>query len=254
MTLRRALVQTLLWVLLALAFGVFVWFYLGSAPAIQYATAYLTEWSLSVDNIFVFVLLFRFFKVSDRDAPRVLTAGIVLAIVFRALFIAGGLALIARAHWLLYIFGVFLLYTGVRMFIAKEAAAFDGEHNRIYQLLKRYIKSPFAIIVVLLATTDIVFALDSIPAILAISTIPLVVYSSNIFAVMGLRSLFFLLKGAVDRFRYLQQGVAVVLVFIGAKMLADMIPFRFPEWVSLAVIALCLGGSMLLSLPKRKNP
>lgn len=254
MTLRRALVQTLLWVLLAIAFGVFLWFRLGNGPALQYATAYLTEWSLSVDNIFVFVLLFRFFQVSERDAPRVLTMGIILAIVFRILFIAGGLALISRAHWLLYLFGAFLIYTGIKMFVAKEAKGFDAENNKIYRILNRYIKSPLVVIVVLLATTDVIFALDSIPAVLAISTIPLVVYSSNIFAVLGLRSLFFLLKGAVDRFRYLQQGVAVVLVFIGAKMLADMIPIRLPEWVSLSVIALCLGGSIILSLPKTKNP
>jgi tellurite resistance protein TerC len=249
MSLRRALVQTLLWVLLALAFGAYVWVRLGSGPAIQYATAYLTEWSLSVDNIFVFVLLFRFFQVSEKDTPKILTAGILLAIVFRIGFIAGGLALIQKAHWVLYIFGAFLIYTGIKMFTSHETQ-YNAEDSKLYQALKKIIKSPVLLMIVLLAATDVVFALDSIPAILAISTIPLVAYGSNIFAVMGLRSLFFLLKGAVDRFRYLQQGVAVVLVFIGAKMLAGMIPLHLPEWVSLAVIAVCLGGSILLSLKK----
>lgn len=139
--------------------------------------------------------------------------------------------------------------TGVKMFTTKghEQNTGDGKINRV---LKKLIKNPFALIVVTLAVTDVVFALDSIPAILAISTIPLVAYGSNIFAVMGLRSLFFLLKGAVDRFRYLQQGVAAVLVFIGAKMLAGMIPLHLPEWASLLVIAACLGGSILLSIKK----
>ncbi|HTJ14399.1 MAG TPA: hypothetical protein VL547_20310 [Dinghuibacter sp.] len=250
MSIRRALLLTLLWVLLALAFGVYVWSRLGSVAALQYATAYLTEWSLSIDNIFVFVLLFRFFQVSEKDTPRALTAGIILAIVFRIGFIAGGLALIQKAHWVLYIFGAFLVYTGVKMFTTKghEQNTGDGKINRV---LKKLIKNPFALIVVTLALTDVVFALDSIPAILAISTIPLVAYGSNIFAVMGLRSLFFLLKGAVDRFRYLQQGVAAVLVFIGAKMLAGMIPLHLPEWASLLVIGACLGGSILLSIKKR---
>ena len=249
MTLRRALVQTLIWVLLALAFGGYVWVRLGSGPTLQYATAYLTEWSLSVDNIFVFVLLFRYFQVAEKDTPRVLTAGIILAIVFRIGFIAGGLALIQKAHWVLYIFGAFLIYTGIKMFTSHGQGAYDGD-NKLQKTLKRVIKNPFLLVIITLALTDVVFALDSIPAILAISTIPLAVYGSNIFAVMGLRSLFFLLKGAVDRFRYLQQGVAVVLVFIGAKMLADMIPLHFPEWVSLSVIAVCLGGSILLSIKK----
>jgi tellurite resistance protein TerC len=252
MTLRRALVQTLCWVLLALAFGIVLWRWKGVEQALEYATAYITEWSLSVDNIFVFVLLFRFFKVGEREVPRVLTAGIVLAIVFRMAFIAGGLALIARAHWLLYVFGAFLIYTGIKMFFAGETASFD-ERSKAYQFFKRIVKSPFALVVVLLAATDIVFALDSIPAVLAISTVPLVVYTSNIFAVLGLRSLFFLLKGAVDRFRFLQHGVAVVLVFIGTKMLADIIHVHLADWVSLVVIACCLGGAILLSLAKRKN-
>lgn len=249
MSVRRALLLTLLWVLLALAFGAYVWSRLGGAAALQYATAYLTEWSLSIDNIFVFVLLFRSFKVAGKDTPRVLTAGILLAIVFRIGFIAGGLALIQKAHWVLYIFGAFLIYTGIRMFTSEDKP--EQKDNKFNKALQKIIKNPVVLVVVVLAVTDVVFALDSIPAILAISTIPLVAYGSNIFAVMGLRSLFFLLKDAVDRFRYLQQGVAAVLVFIGAKMLAGMIRLHLPEWASLAVIAVCLGGSILLSIKKR---
>ncbi|TDW99352.1 TerC family protein [Dinghuibacter silviterrae] len=250
MTLRRALVQTFCWVLVALAFGVVLWRWKGSDPALEYATAYITEWSLSVDNIFVFVLLFRFFQVGEREAPKILTAGIGLAIVFRILFIAGGLALVTHAHWVLYVFGAFLVYTGIKMFSGKHQAQVNP---KVHRFLQRFFKNPLLLVIVLLAVTDIVFAMDSIPAVLAISTVPLVVYSSNIFAVLGLRSLFFLLKGAVDRFRYLQQGVAVVLVFIGGKMLADMIQVRLPDWVSLTVIALCLGGSIVLSLSKNNN-
>jgi tellurite resistance protein TerC len=250
-TIAKALTQTLLWVVLALSFGGFLMAEKGPVLAAQYLSAYLMEWSLSIDNIFVFILLFTYFQVKQAKIGRILLAGVLMAIVFRVLFIAGGLALVSAAHWVLYLFGAFLLYTGISLFRAKENATFDARENRVYRFLKRTLRlsdeGP-AIVIILLATTDIVFALDSIPAVLAISSVPLVVYTSNIFAVLGLRSLFFLLRGAINRFRYLQQGIAVVLVFIGAKMLADIWSIRLPEWVSLAVIAGCLGGSILFSL------
>jgi tellurite resistance protein TerC len=272
-SMKKAIGQTLMWVALAMAFAGFVWFRDGDKLALQYVSAYLMEWSLSVDNIFVFILLFNFFKVEEIYYARVLLIGILMAIVFRILFLSGGLAIISMAHWVLYIFGGFLLYTGISMFRAKKDAAFDPDKNRVFRFLQKYLRisneeprgryiikkegkkyfTRLSVVIILLATTDIVFALDSIPAVLAISSVPIVVYTSNIFAVLGLRSLFFLLKGAVSRFSYLQQGIAVVLIFIGAKMLVDIWSIRLPEWLSLAVIAVCLGGSVCYSLYKQKR-
>ena len=252
MSIRKALLQTGMWLFLAAAFGAFVWMKEGPGTAMQYTSAYLMEWSLSVDNIFVFVLLFQFFQLEEKYYARVLLAGIAMAIVLRLLFLSGGLAILSMAHWVLYIFGAFLIYTGVSMFRAKKEASFDPSRNWAFRFVQKYLRGRISGVIILLAATDVVFALDSIPAVLAISSNPLVVYTSNVFAVLGLRSLFFLLKGAVSRFKYLQQGIAIVLIFIGAKMLADMGSIRLPEWLSLAVIAGCLGGSVLYSLYKQK--
>ena len=272
-SIKMALWQTLMWILLAMAFAVFLWFQKGDKLALQYVSAYLMEWSLSVDNIFVFILLFKFFRVKEEYYARVLLIGILMAIVFRVLFLSGGLAIVSMAHWVLYIFGAFLLYTGITMFRAKEEAAFDAENNRVYRFIRKFLRiteedadgryiinregknyfTTLSVVTILLATTDIIFALDSIPAVLAISSVPLVVYTSNVFAVLGLRSLFFLLRGAIERFSYLQQGIAIVLIFIGVKMLIDIWSIRFPEWVSLTVIAGCLGGSIAWSLYQSKS-
>ncbi len=269
-SMSKALVQTLMWVALAMAFAAFLWYERGPKTGAQYVSAYLMEWSLSVDNIFVFILLFRSFGVKEQYYARVLLIGILMAIVFRILFISFGIAIVTAVHWVLYIFGGFLLYTGFTMFRAKEKDDFDAENNKVYRFLKKYFPltdqdssgklllkiqgktyfTTLSVVIILLATTDIVFALDSIPAVLAISREPLVVYTSNIFAVLGLRSLFFLLRGAIDRFKYLQQGIAIILVFIGAKMLADIVHVHLEEWISLAVIVGCLGGSILFSLYK----
>jgi tellurite resistance protein TerC len=272
-SMSKALVQTLMWVALAMAFGVFLWYEKGSKTGAQYVSAYLMEWSLSVDNIFVFILLFRSFGVKEQYYARVLLIGILMAIVFRVLFISFGIALVTAVHSVLYIFGAFLLYTGFTMFRAKEGNSFNAENNKVYRFLKKYLPltdqdsegklvlrkegktyfTTLSVVIILLATTDIVFALDSIPAVLAISREPLVVYTSNIFAVLGLRSLFFLLRGAIDRFKYLQQGIAIILIFIGAKMLADIWHVHLEEWISLAVIVGCLGGSILFSLYKTSS-
>jgi tellurite resistance protein TerC len=273
-SIKKALVQTALWVSLAVAFGAFLWFYDGQVPALEYVSAYLMEWSLSIDNIFVFILIFTFFKIHTDHIARALLIGILMAIVFRIIFIAVGVVLVERFHWVLYIFGVFLIYTGIKIFTAKHDQEYDPAKNPVYKFLnkflpiyhqdvsgkmvirrngKRFYTSMF-VVVVLLATTDIVFALDSIPAVFAIVTETredlrdLVIYTSNIFAVLGLRSLFFLLKGAVNKFSYLQQGIAVVLIFIGLKMLAEIIHVKVPVYISLLVIVLCLGGSILYSI------
>ncbi|GAO41665.1 TerC/Alx family metal homeostasis membrane protein [Flavihumibacter petaseus] len=267
-TIRKALFQTIFWVSLALAFFVFLWFENGKVVAIEYLSAYLMEWSLSIDNIFVFILIFSFFAVHEDYVPRVLLYGILMAILFRVIFISIGIVLIERFHWLLYIFGALLLYTGFKMFSAKHEEEPDLSQNKVYRLLqkafplvphdgkgkfsvvengKKYFTNMF-VVIIMLATTDIVFALDSIPAVFAISQNRLVVYTSNIFAVLGLRSLFFLLKGAVNKFAYLQQGIAVILVFIGLKMLVEYFHFKVPVFVSLIVIVLCIVASIVYSI------
>ncbi len=272
-TIKQALVQTSLWVTLAIGFFGFLWFEDGHVVALEYLSAYLMEWSLSIDNIFVFILIFSFFGVKEKYYARVLLIGILMAIVLRILFIAVGIELIQRFHWLLYVFGVVLLYTGISMFRAKNDASENISENKIYKFLrrflpitneeaggsffvringKRYVTNIF-IVIIMLATTDIIFALDSIPAVYAISQKPLVIYTSNIFAVLGLRSLFFLLKGAVNKFSYLPQGIAMVLVFIGLKMLAEIVGFKIPVYISLLVIVVCILASILYSINKARD-
>lgn len=267
-TIKKALWQTAFWVSLAMIFFGFLWFQNGHEIALKYVSAYLMEWSLSIDNIFVFILIFGFFKVKEKFYARVLLIGILLAIFFRMIFISIGIGLVAQFHWILYIFGAILIYTGISMFRAKHDDEADLENNRVYKLLKRVLPlttddgdgkwkitvngkkfyTSLFVVVVMLATTDIVFALDSIPAVFAISPEPLVVYTSNIFAVLGLRSLFFLLKGASNKFAHLQQGIAIVLIFIGAKMLAEYFDIEIPVYISLLVIVTCIVASIIYSM------
>ncbi|MEO6962416.1 MAG: TerC/Alx family metal homeostasis membrane protein, partial [Puia sp.] len=271
----RALLLTAFWVVLALAFGVFLWYDEGKHVALEYLSAYLMEWSLSIDNIFVFILIFTFFGVKDTHYSRVLLIGILLAVFFRIIFITAGIVLVREFNWLLYIFGAILLYTGLTMFFAKKEQEVNLEENRVYRFLKRFLPITSAdgggkltmrvdgkkfytslfVVIVLLATTDIVFALDSIPAVFGITQNKLVIYTSNIFAVLGLRSLFFLLRGAVHKFRFLQQGIATVLVFVGLKMLSELVHVKVSVTVSLGVILLCILLSILISLVwSKKHP
>lgn len=277
-SIKKALWQTLFWVGLSLAFCVFLWFEKSPMVATKYFTAYLMEWSLSVDNIFVFILIFTYFKVEEKDAGRALLIGILLAIVFRIIFIAVGIGLIARFHWILYLFGAFLIYTGIKLFAKKDEAEFDPGQTGIYKFMRSYLRlsevepkgryfikmhektffTTLAVVVVMLAGVDIAFALDSIPTVVSLvrdkadapftSDDILVIYSSNIFAILGLRSLFFLLRGAVDKFDYLQQGIAIVLIFIGIKMLIEYFDIRISIFVSLGVIVACIAGSILYSM------
>jgi tellurite resistance protein TerC len=267
-TIRKALWQTLFWVTLALAFMIFVWYEYDQKTAIEYLSAYLTEWSLSIDNIFVFILIFAFFGMKEAYIARVLLIGILMAILFRVIFITVGIALVERFGWLLYIFGAILVITGVKMFAAKQSEEVNLSENKVYSFLKRFLPlvhddgggrftvrkdgrkyyTSIFVVVVMLATTDIVFALDSIPAVFGISTNRVVIYTSNIFAVLGLRSLFFLLRGAVGKFAYLQQGIAIVLVFIGLKMLVELFDIHVPVVISLMVILICLVTSMMYSV------
>jgi tellurite resistance protein TerC len=275
-TIHKALMQTSFWVILAIAFFGFVWYEKGQKSAIEYLSAYLMEWSLSIDNIFVFILIFSFLKVNERFYGRVLMIGILTAIVLRILFISAGIALVIQFHWLLYIFGAILVYTGISMFVAKKDEHVDLNENKVYKFLKRFLPitsedgdGKFAItkdgkkmytsifvVVVLLATTDVVFAIDSIPAVFGITQDKLVIYTSNIFAVLGLRSLFFLLRGAVDKFSYLQQGIAVVLIFIGLKMIAEIFNVVIPVYISLIVIVVCIATAIVYSVtnpPKKAS-
>jgi tellurite resistance protein TerC len=277
-SLRAALIQTVFWVMLSVAFCGFIWFEdeggNGKEDAIAYISAYLLEWSLSIDNIFVFIIIFSFFKVEEKNHSRVLLLGILMAIIFRIVFIALGSELVARFSWVMYIFGVFLLFTGIKMFKSAEDHEFDPEKNWAYRLMRKFMPITYeephgrfiirknnktffttlAMVVIMLGLIDIVFAVDSIPAVFSIIPDPskkLLIYSSNIFAVLGLRSLFFLLRGAASKFDYLQQGIAIVLIFIGLKMLV-VEWVHIPVWVSLLVIVVCISGSIAYSI--KYNP
>jgi len=273
-TIKTALLQTIFWVLLSFAFCIFLLVLNengnGKADAIAYFSAYLLEWSLSIDNIFVFIIIFSFFKVKEINYSRVLLLGILMAIIFRIVFIAIGSHLVARFNWIMYIFGVFLVYTGISMFSSNKNKEFKPADNWAYKILNKVMRTTdeepngrfiikkngkiffttLSMVVVMLGLIDIVFAIDSIPAVFSIIPNParkILIYSSNIFAVLGLRSLFFLLRGAADKFNYLQQGIAIVLLFIGLKMLITQW-IHLPVSVSLLVIVLCISGSIFYSI------
>lgn len=277
-SIRQALYQTFFWVSLAMAFFVYMWVENGQNLALQYLSGYLMEWSLSIDNIFVFILIFTAFSVKEKYYGRVLLIGILMAIIFRVIFITVGVALVDRFEWILYLFGAFLVYTGFRMFRATDDEEFDPHESKVFRFLRKFLplaphdgeghfiirvdKKPvyttLFVVVIMLAVIDLVFALDSIPAVMGISRDKLVIYTSNIFAVLGLRSLFFLLRGAVSRFDYLQQGIAVVLIFIGLKMLgehwiAGFMSKNTQVFISLGVIVACISGAIFYSIFMKKK-
>ena len=272
-TIRSALYQTFFWVALALGFFVFMWAKYGQTTGLEYLSAYLMEWSLSIDNIFVFILIFSAFSVQEKNYGRVLLLGILMAIIFRVIFITVGVALVDKFHWILYVFGVFLIFTGYKMFTSNEEDEFDPHKSKVYKYLNKLLPlvphdgdgkfyfmengkrvyTTLFVVVIMLATIDLVFALDSIPAVMGISRDKLVIYTSNIFALLGLRSLFFLLRGAVTKFDYLQQGISVVLIFIGLKMLGEHWINQYLEkttqvFISLGVIMLCISASIFYSI------
>jgi tellurite resistance protein TerC len=277
-TIRQALYQTLFWVSLAIGFWIFVWFERGQVIALEYISAYLMEWSLSIDNIFVFVLIFASFGVKEKDIPRALFVGILMAILFRVIFITAGVALVERFHWILYLFGAFLVFTGYKMFTSTDDEEFDPHDTFAFRLIKKFLPittteangkysiiengkrvyTSLFVVILMLAAIDLVFALDSIPAVMGISQDRMVIYTSNIFAVLGLRSLFFLLRGAVSKFDYLQQGIAIVLVFIGLKMLLEhwinmALPKTTQVLISLVIIVICIAGSIVYSIYHTKK-
>ena len=286
-TISQALRQTFFWVTLALAFFVFIWVKRGQQTALEYISGYLMEWSLSIDNIFVFIIIFSSFKVKEKYYGRVLLIGILMAIFFRVIFITAGVALVHKFEWILLIFGAFLVYTGYKMFTASHDEEFDPHDTKVYKFIKRFLplipgdhhgkytlkdengKRRYTIlfvVVLMLAAIDLVFALDSIPAIMGLvdnspahrADAQLVIYTSNIFAVLGLRSLFFLLRSAVSKFDYLQQGIAIVLAFIGLKMLAahwidQWVDKTTQVFISLGIIMVCLSGSIAYSIFMQKK-
>ncbi len=264
--LKEALSWSVVWFVLAMLFNVGVYHWLGSKAALEFFTGYLIEKSLSVDNIFIFIMLFSFFSVPRQYQHKVLFWGILGALIMRAVLIATGTALLAKFHWVIYLFGAFLAFTGVKMLTAKDTQ-FDPEKSLPIRALKRFIPvtadfigdrffvrkdgrlwaTPLFVVLFVIETTDLLFAIDSIPAIFAVTTDPFIVYTSNVFAILGLRSLYFALAGVMDKFRYLKVGLAFVLMFVGAKMIA-MGWIKIPVAVSLGAIATILGTAIGFSL------
>jgi len=272
---KEAALWTTTWVTLSLLLGVVFYFWLGSDKAVEYITGYVLEWSLSVDNIFIFVLVFTYFRVPFKYQQRVLLWGILGALVMRGLMIVIGAALIDQFSWILYVFGAFLLFTGLRMLFSKSDDDQDLSKNPAIKLVRRLIPisteydgqkfftvqngvrmaTPLLLALVVIEFTDLLFAVDSIPAIFAITTDPFIVFTASIMAVLGLRSMYFLLAHVVHRFVYLQTGLALILVYIGVKMLLlDVL--HIPALVSLAVIISILAVSVVASLlwGKPKEP
>ena len=271
---REALWWSLAWVALALAFNLGLWWWLdfesGRAVAnevgLEFLTGYVLEKSLAVDNIFVFLMVFNFFAVPPEQRQRALMVGVLGAIVLRAVMIFVGAALVARFHWVLYLFGLFLLVTGLKMLFSANQQP-DLEANPVLRWMRshlpltrdfrgsalrvrdgdRWCYTPLFVVMVLIAVTDVIFAVDSIPAIFAVTLDPFVVLTSNVFAVLGLRAMFFLLAGMADRFHLLGHGLALVLLFIGAKMLLAGV-FKIPIGIALGVVALLIAGSIVASI------
>jgi tellurite resistance protein TerC len=269
-TVREALGWTGVWVTLAMLFNLFVYYYFDKEKAVEFFTGYMIEKSLSVDNIFVIIMIFSYFNVPKIFQHKVLFWGVLGALVMRVIFIFAGIELIHRFHWLIYIFGGFLIFTGIRMVTSAEAKL-QPEKNPIVKLVRKLFPvtnsfqsnnffvtinsklwaTPLFIVVVLIEATDLIFAVDSIPAILAVSDDPFIVYTSNVFAILGLRSLYFALSGIEQYFRYLKYGLAAILVFVGGKMcLMDVL--KIPVEISLIVIVFLLIVSMLASVAIRK--
>ncbi len=267
---REALSWSTGLVTLALLFGVFLWVREGTQTALEYYTGYIIELSLSVDNLFVFLLIFQYFAVPAELQPRILKWGILGALVMRAIMIALGALLLQKFTWIIYIFGGILIITGIRMFRG-SGDRIEPDRNPLVRLVRRFVPmmdayngqkfivrgirgwmaTPLLLVLLLVEWSDLVFAIDSIPAIFAVTRDPFIVYSSNVFAILGLRALFFVLAGMMDRFEYLKPGVAAILVFVGFKMLFNGI-FHMPTIVSLAVIVGILGGSVVLSMRKTR--
>ena len=271
-SLKEAAIWSGVWVALSLCFALAIYRNMGKESGLEFLTGYLIEYALSVDNIFVFVLIFSYFNVPEKYQHRVLFWGIIGALVLRGVMIVAGSALVTRFAWTLYIFGAFLVFTGIRMALQKDDAAYNAERDPVLRLARklipvtpdyrgdkffvkepdktgrmRFAATPLFIVLIIVDTTDIIFATDSIPAIFAVTRDPFIVYTSNICAVLGLRALYFLLASVVDKFVYLKLGLSLVLVFIGAKMLLEHF-LHIPIVAALGVVGLVLGSAIFASV------
>jgi tellurite resistance protein TerC len=269
---KEAAIWTAVWISLAMIFMGIIYFDMGKVKALEFLTGYVIEYSLSVDNIFVFIMIFSYFAVDDRYQHKVLFWGILGALIMRAIFIFAGVALINKFHWIIYIFGGFLIITGIRMLFQRDTAV-DPEKNPLVRFFKKILPitdtndgarffirkdnklfaTPLFLVLVIIETSDLIFAVDSIPAILAITQDSFIVYTSNIFAILGLRSLYFAISGIMEYFRFLKIGLAFVLAFVGLKMVVSGFDFKIPIVYSLLTIISILAVSVLASLIIKKK-
>ena len=271
LSLKEASIWSVVWITLAMVFNAGLYLFAGPEPALQFFTGYLIEKSLSVDNIFIFVLLFTFFKVPAAYQHRVLYWGILGALIMRGTLIAVGVALIESFHWIIYLFGAFLIFTGIRMGFHKEIEV-HPENDLLLKFIRRFVPvtenyehdrffvrragqvmvTPLLLVLLVIDTTDLIFAVDSIPAVFAVTRDPFLVYTSNIFAILGLRSLYFVFAGIMEKFYYLKLGLSVILTFVGVKMvLADV--FSLPTALSLVVIAVVLTIAIVASIVRTRH-
>lgn len=271
-SLKSAGWQSAFWVAISLVFGGFIYVFMDQEKALTWLLAYVTEKSLSFDNIVVWLIILQYFEIDERYHHKILIYGVIGAIVFRALFIFFGFFLIERFHWLLYVFGGVLVYSGVNVLVSRDSS-YDPESSRLYGFLRRHLRfepgqkagrfltrrdgklrmTTTFLTLLMIEGSDIVFAIDSIPAVFAISQDRFIVYTSNIFAILGLRAMFFLLSGIIDRFRYLSPAVAIVLIFIGVKMLVEILGVHIPTLPALGVVLALLAGSIVLSLVREPS-
>jgi tellurite resistance protein TerC len=272
-SLKEALSWSGVWITIALIFNVFVYVQFGKTRALEFLTGYLIEYSLSIDNIFVFILIFSYFAVKPKYQHKILFWGILGALIMRGIFIFAGVALINRFHWIVVIFGGFLVFSGLKMLFQKEEVSVEPEKNGLVRLFRKFLPvsdtlhgdslfikqenklfaTPLFLVLLVIESTDLIFAVDSIPAVLAISQDTFIVYTSNIFAILGLRSLYFAVSGIMGLFRYLKVGLAIVLTFVGLKMLASYFHFDIPILISLAIIVTILLISIIASVIVKKK-
>jgi tellurite resistance protein TerC len=274
---KSALYQSIFWVIISTIFGYLVYLFDdgGFDASIEYFSTYLTEYALSVDNIFVILLILKYFSVKEEYYHNILFWGILGAVVFRGAFIFAVASFIGQFHWILYVFGVFLIYSGTKIYFEDSDEKIDPEKNPILRLCRKYLPitkderggkflvrengklmfTPIFLVVVLIETTDLIFAVDSIPAAFAITENEFLIYTSNIFAVMGLRAMFFLLAGIIDKFYLLQKGLSIILFFIGAKMLLEIIDYQIPPTLSFTVILVTLTLAIIFSvvIPRKEE-
>ena len=269
---KEAAIWSTIWVICGLGVGAVIWAYYGGEFGLQYLSGYVIEKSLAIDNVFVWGLLFTAFAVPKRYQHRVLFLGVLGALVMRSVMIVGGSALIKEFDWVLYIFGAFLIYTGIKMFVQRNEH-FDYEKSRFYKWLKKKLRltdsienenftvikdgvryfTPLFLVLIMVEFMDLVFAVDSIPAIFAVTEEPFLVFASNALAILGLRSMYFLIADLMDKFKYLKEGLSVILVWVGAKMIVSHLFFKIPTWVSLVFISAVIAIALIASSRKAKE-